>query len=110
MTAKKDDLFDPAMERTEKLKAAEVDTALRLMLWEAARDRRILKQWRIAELQEQLSAKSDDLSNLSAKHSELTNELNCAKLRSASAVTILDDRNLVAGSCERLTKQARAAR
>lgn len=64
----------------------------------------------VAESQEQLNAKCVDLSRLSAKHSELTDELIHVKLQTAAGAIVLDDQKLVASSFERLSKRARVAR
>lgn len=61
----------------------------------------------IAKLHEQLTAKTAAFAQLSAKRSELTNELNRVKLQSAAGAAVLDDPRLIAGNYERPTKRAR---
>lgn len=62
MTAERNEWYDLKKEVTKKLKETEVDLALQSTLWETALEDLHTHAAKIAELQEQLSAKSAELS------------------------------------------------
>lgn len=64
---------------------------------------------KITKLQEQLTAKSTELSRLPAMHKELTNELSLVKSQQAARALVLDDLESVPGNCERPNKRASIA-
>lgn len=61
----------------------------------------------MTELHERLVAKNAELLQLSAKESELTNELNRVKWQDETEATVPHDLKLVVGACERPKKHAR---
>lgn len=97
MTAERDEWYDQTAKGLEKLKVAEADIALNSALREAVREFIITHTVEIAKLQEHLTAKSAELSRLSAKHRKLTNKLSRVKLQNTAGATILDNLKLVAG-------------
>lgn len=66
MTAERNELFDWTTDTFEKLKAAKANLALQSALWEAAREELSTHTAEIVELQEQLTARGSELSQLSA--------------------------------------------
>lgn len=59
----------------------------------------------IAEIQERLTAKGADLSQLASKHRKQAVELIRVKLLNTAGATVLDDLELVAENCERSNKR-----
>lgn len=62
---------------------------------------------KVRELQERLVAKSVELSQLSAKHSELTNEFSHMISQLVAGATVSDDVKMVAGARERPARRAK---
>lgn len=110
MTAERHEWYEQAAEAFGKLKAAEADVALKSTLWEANQKEMDTHTTEIAELQWLLTAMSAEFSQLSAKHSELTNELSRVSLQNAVGAAVLSDLKLVAGNCERPNKRAEVTR
>lgn len=90
MTAGRDEWFDLATETAKKLNTAEAYIALQLTLWEAAQENMDTHTTKTAKLQEQLADNDAELSQLSVKHIEQTNELNLVKSQSAAGATVLE--------------------
>lgn len=88
MTAERSAWYDQVAEALEKLKAVLADVALQPTLRESDREDIDTHTAEIAEVHEQLVAKSAGLFLLSAKHSKQTNELSRAKLQNAAGSTV----------------------
>lgn len=88
------------------LEAADADAGLQLTFWEAARKDMDTQTAEIAESQEHLAARSAELPQLSAKHSELTEELSRVKSICAAESAVVDDLNSVVGDCELSIRRA----
>lgn len=110
MTAEENGLYSQAKEELETLKAAEAAVALRLTFSEAAREDLDTHTAKIAKLQKQLSAKSAELLQRSAKHIEPTDKSSRVKSQIAAGASVLNNLKSVAGNCERLNKRPRVTR
>lgn len=106
MPAERNEGYDLVTEAIEKLEAAEPDVALHSTLWEAALEEMGTHRAEVAELQEQLTANSAKLSQMSTKHSKLTDNLRCAGLYNATRAIVLSNLKLIPGSFERPNKRA----
>lgn len=92
------------------LKTAEANVALQSRFWKAVLEKMDTLTAEIAELQERLVAKGAELSQLSAKHSELTDKLVHVNSQSAAGYNVQDDQKSVAGTVKRFNKRVRVAR
>lgn len=110
MTAEQDELHDLANEASEKLTTAWADLPLPSSLRKSAPGETDSPTAEIAELQEQLTAKSIELPEMLAKNGELASELRRLEVQSAAGGTVSDNGRLVAGSCARPSKRAEVAR
>lgn len=81
MTAERNEWFDLARKTTKMLKAVEADVVLHSTLLGTAWEEMDTHITRIVKLQEQPTAMGAELSQLSAKHSELADDLRRVKMK-----------------------------
>lgn len=74
MTEKKNEWYDLAIEKAEKLKTAVINVALRSTLRDASLEERVAHTAEMAEAQEQLAAWRSEFLQLSATRTEITDE------------------------------------
>lgn len=79
MVAERDDWFSLAKETSEKLIEAEADITLQSTLWKAAWEEMNSRTVKKAKLQKQKMANVVELSQSSAKHIDLNNDLSLVK-------------------------------
>lgn len=91
MTAERNEWYNVATKALGKLKMTEADVALQSTPREAALEEKDTHTAEIAKLQVQLAARGAEVSQLSAKHSEPTNDMNRAKAQIAAESTMLYD-------------------
>lgn len=84
--------------------------ALQSLLWEATLENMDARSAEMTELQELLTAKDAESSELRTKNSKLVDELSWVKTQNATGGTISDDLMSVADSCDRPLKRAKVAR
>lgn len=99
ITAKQNEWYDLANEASEKLKTAEANVALHPSLQEATLKEIGAHTAEVAELQEQLTARSAKLSELLAKVGMLADELGQVKTQNMAVGTASNDLKSVARNC-----------
>lgn len=108
--AEMSDWREQATEVAEELKVAQNDVDLQSTLWEAAQKKMNTRQTELMALQEQLMAVSAGLSQLSAKHIELADEVSLVKSKSAAGDPVSGNLMLVAVTRERSANLAKITR
>lgn len=89
---------------------AQDDVVLQSGLWKAAREEIDAQTVKIKELQERLAVVSAELSQLSAIHGKLTDDLSRVKSQRAADATVSYDQKSIAGVHERLIRRAKMTR
>lgn len=108
-TTEQNEWCDLEKEASEKLKIAEDDAALQLSLREAAVERMDAHTAEIAKLQEELTAKSAELSEWCAKNGKLADGQSRLKAHDTTEGTVPYNLKSVTDNCERPSNRAKVS-